>query len=102
MADTRDTTPGNPGKDTSPTPDTRDAANAQGTQPTDRQAAPSAEQLAAALNPAAGAPPAEPIPELDETVPGGAYKTQSGTWVDAEGQPLREPRAPRDAPKSKE
>jgi hypothetical protein len=99
MADTRDTTPGNPGKDPSPTPDTRDVANSQGTQPTDRQAAPSAEQLAQALNPAAGAPPAEPIPELDETVPGGAYKTQDGSYVDANGTPIR---APRDAPKAKE
>jgi hypothetical protein len=78
MADTKDTT--------------RDAANPEGTQPTDRTAAPSAEQLAAALNPAAGAPPTEPIPDLDETVPGGAYQTQSGDWVNAEGQPIKAPK----------
>jgi hypothetical protein len=67
--------------------DTRNTADPEGTQPTEKQAAPSAEQVAQALNPAAGAAPTE-----TETVPGGAYQTQSGQWVNAEGQPIKPPK----------
>jgi hypothetical protein len=44
-------------------------------------------------------PPAAPTPTpdaspLDETVPGGAYRQQDGTLVNAEGQPIEPPPEP--------
>jgi hypothetical protein len=46
-------------------------------------------------------PPAAPTPTpapdarpLDETVPGGAYRQQDGTLVNAEGQPIEPTREP--------
>jgi hypothetical protein len=59
------------------------------TTPTDQQAAPSAEQVAAVITPPAV--PVAPAEGLDETVPGGAYRVR-GDWVDAEGNPIKAPK----------
>lgn len=32
-----------------------------------------------------------PLPKLDETVPGGAYRRPNGTWFDAEGRTIDKP-----------
>jgi len=44
------------------------------------------------ITPATAPPVVTPTPGMDETVPGGAYRQQDGSYVDSEGREVDKPK----------